>query len=71
MKRAAILLVVLVSEMAFFTLLSGKEFGSSAEMADYFRSYLTDLFVQSAPILVLAFGMTIVLMTAGIDLSVA
>lgn len=71
MKRAAILLVVLVSEMAFFTLLSEKEFGSSAEMADYFRSYLTDLFVQSAPILVLAFGMTIVLMTAGIDLSVA
>lgn len=71
MKRAAILLTVLVCELAFFTLLSGKEFGSGLEAVAYFRSYLADLFVQSAPILVLAFGITIVLMTAGIDLSVA
>lgn len=71
MKRAGILLGILIGELAFFTLLSGKEFGSGEELVRYFRSYLGDLFVQSAPILVLAFGMTIVLMTAGIDLSVA
>jgi ribose/xylose/arabinose/galactoside ABC-type transport system permease subunit len=71
MKRAGILLGILIGELAFFTLLSGKEFGSGEELVRYFRSYLGDLFVQSAPILVLAFGMTVVLMTAGIDLSVA
>ena len=71
MKRAAILLTILVLELAFFTLLSGKEFQSGAELVSYFQSYLADLFVQSAPILLLSFGMTIVLITAGIDLSVA
>ena len=71
MKRAAILLLILLAEIAFFTALSGKQFASSGELVIYFRSYLADLFVQSAPILILAFGMTIVLMTGGIDLSVA
>jgi ribose/xylose/arabinose/galactoside ABC-type transport system permease subunit len=71
MKRAAILLLILLLELAFFTVLSGKQFNSPTELLTYFRSYLADLFVQSAPILILAFGMTIVLMTAGIDLSVA
>jgi ribose/xylose/arabinose/galactoside ABC-type transport system permease subunit len=70
-KRAGILLLVLLLELAFFTVLSGKEFGSGSEWVAYFRSYLADLLVQSAPILILAFGMTIVLITAGIDLSVA
>lgn len=71
MKRAAILLLVLILEAALFTAISGQAFGSAAEFATYFQSYLSDLFVQAAPILILAFGMTIVLMTAGIDLSVA
>ena len=71
MKRAAILLTILLLELAFFTALSGKEFSSATDLLLYFRSYLADLFVQAAPILILAFGMTIVLMTAGIDLSVA
>ena len=71
MKRSAILFAVLVIELALFTAISGQNFGSAAEGARYFQSYLADLFVQSAPILILAFGMTIVLMTAGIDLSVA
>jgi ribose/xylose/arabinose/galactoside ABC-type transport system permease subunit len=70
-KRAGILLVILILELAFFTALSGKQFDSAGDLATYFRSYLADLFVQSAPVLILAFGMTIVLMTAGIDLSVA
>ena len=71
MKHPAILLLILLLEIAFFTTLSGKQFDSAGELVTYFRSYLADLFVQSAPILILAFGMTIVLMTAGIDLSVA
>jgi ribose/xylose/arabinose/galactoside ABC-type transport system permease subunit len=70
-KRAAILLLILMLELAFFTALSGKQFDSASDLVTYFRSYLADLFVQSAPILILAFGMTVVLMTAGIDLSVA
>ena len=71
MKRAAILLFLLVLELAFFTALSGKEFSSFSELFRYFQSYTADLFVQAAPVLILGFGMTIVLMTAGIDLSVA
>jgi ribose/xylose/arabinose/galactoside ABC-type transport system permease subunit len=71
MKRAAILLLILIAELAFFTLLSGKQFDSASELFIYLKSYLADLFIQSAPILLLAFGMTIVLITAGIDLSVA
>ena len=71
MKRAAILLAILLLELGFFTALSGTEFSSASDLFIYFRSYLADLFVQAAPILILAFGMTIVLMTAGIDLSVA
>lgn len=71
MKRIAILMLVLLAELAFFTALSGKEFSSPPDFAAYFRSYLADLFVQAAPVLILAFGMTIVLMSSGIDLSVA
>lgn len=71
MKRAGILLLILILELTFLTVLSGKQFDSATEITTYFRSYLADLFVQAAPILILSFGMTIVLMTAGIDLSVA
>ncbi|HEX7861862.1 MAG TPA: ABC transporter permease [Verrucomicrobiae bacterium] len=71
MKRATILLLILLAEISFFTALSGKQFSSAADLLPYLQSYFADLFIQSAPILILAFGMTIVLMTAGIDLSVA
>lgn len=70
MKRW-MLVLILIAEIAFFTWLSGEQFSTFAEGARYFRSYFADLFTQSAPILLLAFGMTIVLMTAGIDLSAA
>ena len=66
MKRALILLVLLLLEISLFTAISGSGFNS-----EYLRSYFADLSAQSAPILILAFGMTLVLMTAGIDLSVA
>ena len=70
MKRW-ILVIALLAEIAFFTWLSGQEFANVGEAASYFRSYFADLFTQSAPILLLGFAMTIVLMTAGIDLSAA
>ncbi len=71
MKRAAILLLILLIEFTLFTAISGREFSSASEFGTYVRSYVTDLFIQAAPVLLLAFGMTIILMMAGIDLSVA
>jgi ribose/xylose/arabinose/galactoside ABC-type transport system permease subunit len=62
--------LLLVLEIALFTSVSGQSFHSLGEAAAYFRSYFTDLLCQSSPVLLLAFGMTLVLMTAGIDLSV-
>ncbi len=61
---------VLVIEIALFTALSGQTFSSATDAAIYFRSYFADLLAQSAPVLLLAFAMTLVLMTSGIDLSV-
>jgi ribose/xylose/arabinose/galactoside ABC-type transport system permease subunit len=69
-KRAAFLFVLLVVEIAFFTAISGNSFPSFGSLLIYLRSYLADLIAQSAPTLLAAFGMTIILMTAGIDLSV-
>jgi len=57
-------------EIALFTAISGQSFASVPDALAYFKSYFTDLLCQSAPVLLVAFGMTIVLMTAGIDLSV-
>jgi ribose/xylose/arabinose/galactoside ABC-type transport system permease subunit len=68
--RRWLLPLALVAEIALFTALSGQSFHSPAEFLAYFRSYFADLLCQSAPVLLLAFGMTLVLMTAGIDLSV-
>jgi ribose/xylose/arabinose/galactoside ABC-type transport system permease subunit len=68
--RRWLLPLILLAEIALFTALSGQSFTSTADAASYFRSYFADLVCQSAPVLLIAFGMTIVLMTAGIDLSV-
>ena len=65
-----ILPVLLLLEVAFFTTIGGTTFNSPGEFVDYFKSYFADLLTQSTPVLLLAFGMTLVLMTAGIDLSV-
>lgn len=64
-----ILPILLLLEFALFTSLSGVRTGS-AEFGTYLSSYGADLIAQSGPILLLAFGMTLVMMTAGIDLSV-
>ena len=67
--RHWLLPAALLIEIALFTLLSGQTFHSAHEAALYFKSYCADLLCQSAPVLLLAFGMTLILMTAGIDLS--
>lgn len=68
--RRLVLPAFIVVEVVFFAFIGGAEFHSAGEAARYFSSYFRDLFVQSVPVLLLAFGMTLVLMTAGIDLSV-
>jgi len=69
MKRG-LLLAFLLAEIGLFTLVTGKEFHEPGEVTRYFGSYFSDLLAQAAPILLLGFGMTLVLMIGGIDLSV-
>ncbi|MBU6401252.1 MAG: ABC transporter permease, partial [Verrucomicrobia bacterium] len=69
MKRLA-LPAILVVEVAVFNAIGGEHFHSAAGALRYFAEYGGDILAQSAPVLLLAFGMTLVLMTAGIDLSV-
>jgi ribose/xylose/arabinose/galactoside ABC-type transport system permease subunit len=66
-----VLPVLLVIELVFFVRLpaSGVRFGSWPEFVETFGYYLADVVPQAAPLLVLSLGMTMVLMTAGIDLS--
>lgn len=65
-----ILLTLLLVEVALFTAIGAPQFDSFAGFVAYFRTYFGDVLAQSAPVLLLGFGMTLVLMTAGIDLSV-
>ena len=62
--------ILLLVEVAVFSSLSPAPVSSPAEFMIYLRSYIGDLVAQSGPTLLLGFGMTLVLMTAGIDLSV-
>lgn len=61
---------LLLGEVIAFTAISGPRFDSAGNFLGYFQNYFGDLFAQSAPVLVLAFGMTLVIATAGIDLSI-
>jgi ribose/xylose/arabinose/galactoside ABC-type transport system permease subunit len=61
---------LLLFEILVFNLIGGPEFNSIAGTLAYFKSYFMDIIAQSAPVLLLALGMTVVLMTSGIDLSV-
>ena len=70
MKRWALPLLLLV-EIGVFTAMSGVHFDSLGAVWAYFKGYFADLLAQSAPALLLATGMTLVISTAGIDLSVA
>ncbi len=64
------LLGILIGELVVFTAISGPELATIGDWIEYYRVYLTDVVAHSGPVLFLAFGMTLVLMTAGIDLSV-
>ncbi|MBI2949278.1 MAG: ABC transporter permease [Verrucomicrobia bacterium] len=69
MKRL-VLPFLLVAEIALFTWISAPKINSFGGWLAYFQHYFGDLMAQSAPVMLLAAGMTFVLMTAGIDLSV-
>jgi ribose/xylose/arabinose/galactoside ABC-type transport system permease subunit len=69
MNRLALPGILLV-ELVVFNTIGGEHVHSFTEAATYFRNYGGDILAQSAPVLLLAFGMTLVLLTAGIDLSV-
>jgi ribose/xylose/arabinose/galactoside ABC-type transport system permease subunit len=68
--RAILLPLLLVAEIGSLAPMSGVRFTSWDGFLQSFRWYAGDLVVGAAPILILSFGMTAVLMSAGIDLSV-
>ena len=68
--RRLLLPLLLVAEMAALAPFSGVRFGSWTAFSETFGWHLNDLVIGAAPILVLSFGMTAILMSGGIDLSV-
>lgn len=70
MSRRVIIPVLLLIEFVLFTWVSAPDLSTPGAALVYFRSYFADLLAQAAPVLLVALGMTLVLMTAGIDLSV-
>lgn len=62
--------VLLTIEMLVLVPYSGVRFESPSIFLNDFGFYLSDLCATAAPLLILSFGMTLVLMTAGIDLSI-
>lgn len=71
MTRNVLLIVILVVESACFLTLEWSQ-GRSTGLggAAFISSYVMNLVAQSGPLLVASFGMTIIVATAGIDLSV-
>jgi len=67
MRRFALPLLLLV-EVAVLAPLSGVR---GFDFSRSFGAYANDLLIEAAPLLILSFGMTVVLMAGGIDLSVA
>ena len=68
--RAAALLLLLVLELAVFASVSGADVSTLPGVLGYLELKFLDLIPGLAPVLVLSVGMTLVLVTAGIDLSV-
>ena len=62
--------ILLTIEMIVLVPYSGVRFESPSIFLNDFGFYLSDLCATAAPLLILSFGMTLVLMTAGIDLSI-
>lgn len=69
MKKYALPLLLLL-EIAVFAPYCGVRFDTLPRFLQSSERFGADLLSQAAPLLILALGMTIVLMTAGIDLSV-
>ncbi len=65
-----ILPLLLLVEFAIFAPISGVKFHSFAAFGQSFGPYFNDLLTQAAPLVILSVGMTMVLMTGGIDLSI-
>ncbi|MAT14008.1 MAG: hypothetical protein CMJ46_01915, partial [Planctomyces sp.] len=68
--RYWILLLILFLEVLLFAPLNGVDFSSWSEFRSDFGWFISAIFEQSVPLLVLSVGMTFVLMTGGIDLSI-
>ncbi|MFN0196572.1 MAG: ABC transporter permease [Planctomycetaceae bacterium] len=68
--RHLILPLILLTEIALFSFYGEQSFETWLAWGEHFRYYLTDLLAQAAPILCLSLGMTMVMTTSGIDLSV-
>lgn len=66
-----ILPLILLAEVVGFGLLAAPRGATAGGLAAYMAGSFADLLVQSTPLLLLAAGMTLVIATAGIDLSVA
>lgn len=65
-----VLPLLLVVEMVLFTIVGAPPMNSIGDFLKYFQIYASDLIAQSAPTMLVAWAMTLVLMTGGIDLSV-
>lgn len=63
--KNAVLAAILAAEVLAFTAVGGESFHSLEDCADYAK----DIIAQAGHLLVLSAGMTIILMTGGIDLS--
>lgn len=68
--RRWVLPALLIGEVALFAPWCGVRFDSWRVFTETFGWFAADLLTQAVPLLILAGGMTIVLMTAGIDLSI-
>ncbi len=69
-QRVNRLLLVLAVELFLFAPVCGVQFSSFGAFQSSFASLISDLLAQAAPMIVLSVGMTLVLMTGGIDLSI-
>ncbi|MCA9041456.1 MAG: ABC transporter permease [Planctomycetaceae bacterium] len=68
--RYWILLIILLLELVLFAPFSGVKFSSWNEFSDSTLWYASAIFEQSIPLLILSVGMTFILITGGIDLSI-
>lgn len=69
--RRWLLPLLFIVELALFLGLEAAHVGATGSLPAHLARYVADLIAQSAPLLLLALGMTFVIATAGIDLSVA